>query len=265
MFWSGRVVALATLAARLSYNKSMSDLLDYFLRISPGLALITIVFLLLPRKQIIARIFLLIFGFILMRDVMTPIGYWTFGIHEQTMWLRFIDDGWLLAILATLSLATCALLLCVKDLRKLVRWGKLSSPSTYLVGIGAGLAVALPFVLLAIPVDISLRGEVAVALLPALLYVALAGNLLEELIFRGFLQSYLERQTTATRAAILSGLLFAVAHIFLASTVTNLGLPLILFVAVEGLVCAFVYKKYGLVSAALTHGLAIFVLASGLF
>ena len=243
----------------------MSDLPDYFLRISPGLTLIAIVFLLLPRKQIITRIFLLIFGFILMRDAMTPVGYWTFGIHEQAIWLRFIDDGWLLAILATLSLATCMLLLCMKDLRKLVRWGKLSSPSTYLVGVGAGLAVALPFILLALPVDMSLRGgEVAAILLPALLYMALAGNLLEELMFRGFLQSYLEKQTTATRAAIVSGLLFAVAHIFLASTVTNLGLPLILFVTVEGLVSAFVYKKYGLVSAALTHGLAIFVLASGL-
>ena len=52
----------------------MTDLLDYFLRISPGLTLLAIVFLLLPRKQIVARILLLIFGFILMRDAMTPVG-----------------------------------------------------------------------------------------------------------------------------------------------------------------------------------------------
>ena len=243
----------------------MSDLFDYFLRISPGLILIATVFLLLPRKQIITRIFLLILGFVLMRDAMTPVGYWTFGIQEQAVWLRFIDDGWLLAILGTLSLGTCVLLLCIKDLRNLVRWGKLSSPTTYIIGVGSGIAVALPFILLALPIDINLRGgEVAIALLPALLYMTLAGNFLEELIFRGFLQSYLEKQTTATRAAILSGLLFAVAHVFLASTVTNLGVPLLVFVLIDGLVCAFVYKKYGLISSTLTHGIVIFILACGL-
>lgn len=243
----------------------VDTLLDYFLRIAPGAMLIFVVFLLLPRRQLLARIFLLIFGFILMRDAMTPVGYWTFGVHEQAMWLRFTDDGWVLAILAILSIGTCALLLRMDELRKLVRLGKLSLPRTYLVGIGAGLAVTLPFVLLALPVDMHLRGgEVAVALLPALLFMALAGNLLEELLFRGFLQSHLETQVTAARAAVLSGLLFAVAHVFLASTVTNLGAPLLIFVAIEGLVCAFVYQRYGLVSAALAHGVAIFVLASGL-
>ena len=102
-------------------------------------------------------------------------------------------------------------------------------------------------------------------LLPALLYMALAGNFLEELLFRGFLQSKLQKQTSPTRAALLSGLLFAVAHVFLASTVTNVGVLLLVFVAIEGIVCAFVYKRYGLISAAITHGIAIFMLASGIF
>lgn len=244
----------------------MTELLEYFLRISPGLILITATFLLLPRKQIMARIFLLIIGFILMRDAMTPAGFWIFSIHEQALWLRFIDNSFILFILGALSLGTGALLFYVKDFRKLVRWGKISSPATYLIGIGAGLAVALPFVLLSLPYDIALRGgEVALSLLPALLFMALAGNFLEELIFRGFLQSSLEKQNSDTRAAIISGLIFAVAHVFLASTVTDVGWPLLVFVLIEGLVCAFVYKKYGLITATLTHGVVIFVLASGLF
>ena len=235
------------------------------MRIMPGLLLISVTFFILPPKQLLARIFLLILGFVLMRDAMTPVGYWSFGITEQAIWLRFINDGWLLAVLATLSLGTCLLLLCVKDLRKLVQWGHLASPTPYVVGIVAGAAVALPFLVLAQPIDISLRGgDVALALLPALLYMSLAGNFLEELLFRGFLQSHLANQMDGTRAAIISGLMFAVAHVFLASTVTNLGWPLLVFVIIEGLACAFVYKRFGLVSAALTHGTAIFLLASGL-
>lgn len=243
----------------------MNELLDYFLRIAPGLLLISATFLLLPAKQLLTRIFLLILGFILMRDAMTPVGYWSFGITEQAIWLRFSSDGWLLAVLATLSLGTCLLLLCVDDLRKLVQWGHLASPTPYAVGVVAGAAVALPFLVLAQPIDIGLRGgDVALTLLPALLYMSLAGNFLEELLFRGFFQSHLASQIDSTRAAIISGLMFATAHVFLASTVTNLGWPLLVFVTFEGLVCAFVYKRYGLVSSTLTHGTAIFLLASGL-
>lgn len=243
----------------------MESLLDYMLRITPGLVLITALFMLVPRKLLILRIMLLILGFILMRDAMTPVGYWNFGLTDWAVWLRFIDDGWLLVTLGVLSLVTSVVLLQSKDLRKLVQWGDVRSPQPYIVGILAGIAVALPFVLLAQTVDMADRGGVvAVAIIPAVLFMALAGNFLEELLFRGFLQSYVAKYTDDIRAAVISGVMFAVAHIFLASTVTDLGWPLLVFVLIEGLACAFVYRRYGLISAALVHGVAIFVLASGL-
>lgn len=243
----------------------MNDLPDYLLRILPGLLLIATVFLLLPKKQILARIFLLILAFILMRDAMTPVGYWVFGYDNSVMGLpRFIDDAQLLAILSFIMVTASVLLLRIKELRRLVRWGTLSSPVTYMIGIGGGLAVALLSVLVMPLAGVSLdASQVALSLLPMILLFTLTGNFLEELLFRGFLQSHLETQTTPNRAAVISGLLFAAAHIFLASTVTNLGVLLLVFVVFEGLVCAFVYKKYGLVSAALVHGIAIFILASG--
>lgn len=243
----------------------MELLLPYFLRITPGLILIIVLFFLLPKKQILAKIFLLIIGFILMRDAMTPVGFWGFGNTESAFWLRFINDAGVLLVLGGLSLATAWLLLRVKEFRSLVRWGKVQSPQTYLVGVSVGILVALPFVLLSVSVPIEARGGVVAAtLLPPLLFMALAGNFLEELIFRGFLQSYFEKHMAGIRAAILSGLFFATAHVFLASTVTDLGLPLLVFVAVEGLACALVYRRLGLISATLAHGIAIFVLASGL-
>lgn len=244
----------------------MEELLTYFLRITPGLILITIVFLLLPKKQIALKILLLILGFVLMRDAMTPVGFWNFGITDATLWIRFIDDAPILLILGGLSVITALLLLRIKALRTLVKWGKVASWKTYLVGILGGLVVAIPFLLLSLLVPIEERGGVVtLSLIPALLFMAFAGNFLEELIFRGFLQSHFEKLTGSVRAAVLSGLMFAVAHIFLASTVTNLGWPLLVFVTLEGLVCAFVYRKYGLISASIVHGLAIFILASGLF
>lgn len=244
----------------------MDDLFNYFLRITPGLSIVIAVFVLMPRKLLIAKIFLLIIGFILMRDAMTPVGFWEFGISESVIWLRFIDSSLILIVLGVLSLIASLLLLKIKDLKKLVKWGNLRSWETYVMGLAVGLIVATPFILLGINTPIDLRGgEIATTLLPALAIMSFAGNFLEELVFRGFLQSYLEKHTSTIRAALLSGLMFAVAHIFLASTVTSLGLPVILFVAIEGLACAFVYRKYGLISSTIVHGLVIFMLASGLF
>lgn len=244
----------------------MEELMSYFLRITPGLVLIAALFFLLPKKQILARIFILILGFILMRDAMTPEGLWRFGISEPAVWLRFIDDAFVLIVVGVLSLGVSIALLSVKELRRLVNWGDVRSWKTYGIGIAVGAAVALPFLLLSSGVPIELRGgAVALMLLPALLFMAMAGNFLEELVFRGFYQSYLAKQMSGTRAAVISGVTFAAAHVFLASTVTSLGWPLLIFVLAEGIACAFVYKKYGLISATIAHGLAIFLLASGLF
>ena len=108
----------------------MENILEYSLRILPGLILISSVFIIMPKKQLSLRIFLLIFGFILIRDAMTPVGYWSFGLYEQAMWLRFIDDSYLLIVLGSLSIAISVLLLRQNDLRKLVRWGNPASPSS---------------------------------------------------------------------------------------------------------------------------------------
>lgn len=243
----------------------MDSLIDFLSRITPGLAIVVVLFFVIPRRLMALRIAALIFGFILMRDAMTPLGYWNFGVTDFAIWLRFINDGWLLATLAALSVATSIALLYVKDLHRLVQWGNLKSPFVYVAGVAMGILVAAPFLLLSQTAAIEARGGVVPdAILPALAFMSLAGNFLEELIFRGFLQSYIAKYTSDIRAATVSAVMFAAAHIFLASTVTDLGWPLILFTLAEGVACAFIYRKYGLVAAAFTHATAIFMLASGL-
>ncbi|GIQ69065.1 hypothetical protein XYCOK13_18890 [Xylanibacillus composti] len=87
---------------------------------------------------------------------------------------------------------------------------------------------------------------------------------MEEVLFRGYVQGYLEQRTGMWRAAILSGLFFASGHIFLSATVTDLGIMVLVFTLYEGIVCSIVRMKHGIIAATLTHGLAIFALASGL-
>jgi hypothetical protein len=46
--------------------------------------------------------------------------------------------------------------------------------------------------------------------------------------------------------------------------VTDLGWPLLAFTLYEGLICAFLRLRSGVIAAALAHGTAIFLLTSAL-
>lgn len=85
------------------------------------------------------------------------------------------------------------------------------------------------------------------------------------MLFRGFLQGRMESEVGPVRAALFSAVCFAACHAFLASTVTDIGWPLLAFTLYEGLICAFLRLRWGVLPAALAHGLAIFLLASGIF
>ncbi|MFB9071658.1 type II CAAX prenyl endopeptidase Rce1 family protein [Citricoccus parietis] len=97
---------------------------------------------------------------------------------------------------------------------------------------------------------------------------ALCGNLVEEVLFRGFLQAHLEDNLPGRsgrwRAALLSALIFAAGHLFLAYNLTGVGWPLIAFTLFEGLVCAVIAMRHGVLGATVAHGGAIFLLTSGL-
>lgn len=242
-------------------------LFDYTLLITPGLILVAAC-LILARNLTSPGISIavLVAGFILIRDAMTPAGIWRIGAAGGVApWIRLTDD---VGLLVTFSVVTVAITACIlitqPKLRVLVVWGR---PSPTVIGFGiAGAAVAAAPVLLLSqwwPL-VERGGAVLLTSLPAILLFCLCGNLLEEVLFRGFLQGRLDQLTTRLRAAVLSGLLFAVCHIFLATTVTDVGWPLLVFTAWEGLICAWLRLRFGLIPAVMAHGLAIASLTSGL-
>ncbi|GAA4906667.1 membrane protease YdiL (CAAX protease family) [Nonomuraea thailandensis] len=244
----------------------LPELLAYGARTLPGLLLIGGCFALARgERDPLLRIVTLILGFVLIRDAMTPLGFWRLGVAGGAPWLRFTGQAGILLLfgLGTVLL-TAGLLRADAGLRSLVRWGRFG-PAAAGWGVGGGVLAAAPVVLLSLPTPLSGRGgAVAVTLLPVLLLFSLAGNLAEEVLFRGFLQGRLEQQFGAVRAALLSASLFAACHVFLASTVTDAGWPLLAFTLYEGLICAFLRLRSGVVAAALAHGTAIFLLAAAL-
>lgn len=171
-------------------DASLADeLLAFGWRVLPGILLIAVTYALLPRKAELAKVFLFIFAFLLMRDAMTPAGFWQFGVTPGTVWLRFADDGPLLLVLGGASLAATLFLLAIqhKGLNKSILWIGDKPVWSVIVGILGALCVAVPFLLSYLFVPIEARGgAVPSSLWPSLLFFALAGNGLEEVLFRGY-------------------------------------------------------------------------------
>nr|WP_218172359.1 CPBP family intramembrane glutamic endopeptidase [Pseudomonas sp. F8002] len=228
-------------------------MVHYGIYLLPGLILFGLWFGLTPKTLPGLRIVILLLAFVLMRDAMTPLGMWSLSREVQ---IEFTANPWVLAALGGLSLGLIALLArLAPELWQLTvlfkgnRWAGLA------VGLGAGCLIGLPLRLY--------QGIEPVywAWLMGMLVLAYCANALEEVLFRGFLQGYLEQHVTPLRAALLSGLAFAACHSFLSLSVTQLGWPVLAFTLIEGLACGLVRMRYGVVAATATHGTTILLIA----
>ncbi|MGC5700785.1 CPBP family intramembrane metalloprotease [Pseudomonas sp. NFXW11] len=228
---------------------------DYLIYLLPGLTLFALWFGLTPRSLPGLRIAILLLGFVLMRDVMTPLQFWSLGAGAQ---IGFIANPLVLAALGLMSLAAVAGLARVApELWALVVWKQGGLALGLLLGLLAGCALGLP-----------LRwhsgigwGQAGALWLLAMALLALGGNALEEVLFRGFLQGHLEQFCSPWRAALLSALAFAACHSFLALSVTRAGWPVLLFTLLEGLLCAGLRVRYGVLAATVAHATVIGLIA----
>lgn len=241
----------------------------YLLMLIPGLFLAALLFYLLRKAHPLLHLMIFIFVFIFTRDAMTPIGLWRIGA-EGFLWIRFIENPLALLFIGASSMGFVLLMQALAPkLASLVQWFQGNVIHGMLVGLAGALLAALPVILVyrfSVPIE-QRGGAVPLALLPLILFVTLAGNLYEEVLFRGYFYGWLEAKEglTPLLAGLISGLFFSFGHVFLAYNVTSVGISLLLFALWEGCLAGWVRARFGVAPAVLTHGLAVFLLASGLF
>lgn len=238
-------------------TEGLGQLIHYTTYLVPGVLLFGLWFALTPKTLPAMRILILLAAFVLMRDAMTPLGLWALGSEVQ---IGFTANAFVLAALGGLSVLLILLLAYLApDLWRLVRW-TIGHPG---VGLAVGLLVGC---LIGAPLRVY-QGIEASAFhgywvwLPAMVVLAYGANALEEVLFRGLLQGYLEQQVTPLRAALISGVAFAACHAFLALSVTQLGWPVLAFTLIEGLACGWVRMRHGVLASTMTHGTAILLIA----
>ena len=245
----------------------MAELTDYAFRVTPALVLVALLYTLLRGRQALPlRIVLVIIGFLVVRDTLVLFEIWGYGVTSGWLpWLRFTNDPLLVSLLAVGSLVmTLFLVLIERDGESLLVWGRWKW-SHLGWGLLGGIAIAGPLIVAYQFVPLADRGgSVPNSMIAPLLVTAAFGNLTEDVLVRGYVQGYLGTLYSPVRAALGSSLFYAVGHIFLATVVTDLGLPILLLAVYDGLICALVRMKSGIIPAAISHGMAIVVLATGL-
>jgi uncharacterized protein len=247
-----------------SFMETLNIFMEYLMRIWPGPALTVLLFLIV-RPPAFGRVLIYIGLFILFRDALTPLGLWSFG-SEGGFWIRMSNNPLFLAGYGLMALFAMAILLALdRENRGLFRWFSNDRLFGFLASVLAAVVVVAPLAFLYRNVDIGARGgTVALSLLPPLFLFAMLGNFVEEGLFRGFLLGHLKEYLPTLQAGIASGVIFAFCHLFLALTVTDIGLPIIIFTLWEGLIAGLIGARYGVIPATITHGGAIFLLSSGL-
>ncbi|MFP4362993.1 MAG: type II CAAX prenyl endopeptidase Rce1 family protein [Spirochaetia bacterium] len=239
-------------------------IVEYLIRISPGLILAAMVFLIVKPGKI-ARVGTYIFLFILFRDALTPLGLWSFG-SQGFFWIRLHSNPVFLVLFGVFSAVLMGSIIYLdRENKKYIVLFRNSKLVGILTGIAGAAVVVLPLGIVYRFVDIASRGgSVPFSLVLPILVFALLGNFLEEGLFRGYVYGLLAERQKPIIAGISSGIVFAFCHILLAVTVTDIGYPLLAFALYEGIIAGIVGSKYGIIPATLTHGGAIFLLSSGL-
>jgi len=236
-------------------------MIDYFIRVAPATIVICTFLFLLPKKFTELRIASYIMMFVIFRDAMTPMGFWeinskhVFRFHGTPLQLVILGIG------STLMAFTINHF--EPGLKKLVVYFKGEKSVGLAIGLACALLIATPVVVYSY-ISKSEHEALSGVMIFAILILAMMGNFLEEILFRGYLQGYLENSVGAKHAAVLSGFFFSVAHASLATIITSFPIAILGFTLYEGLIAAFVRRKYGVVPATIAHGGAIFLIASGI-
>jgi uncharacterized protein len=245
-------------------NPTIEAISTFLTRVAPALVLGAMM-LFLTRRDARQRIVIYLAMFTLLRDVMTPLGLWSFG-REGFFWIRLSSDPWFLVLFGLSCLAlSVGCYYFDQENQALIKWTRGKVAVGLLWGIAGMVVVVAPLAAVYQFTPIEDRGgTVPFRIIPAILVFALLGNLFEETLFRGYVLGLLAQKMTPIQAGICSGVVFSFCHIFLAITVTDIGYPLLVFTLWEGVIAGIVGAMGGVIPSTLTHGGTIFLLSSGL-
>lgn len=238
-------------------------LFSYLISIAPAGLLAAALLALLPKARVSLRVSIYILFFMFARDAMGPHGFWR--LAPGTLVVTAGNETLLALALMCAALCLTVLFLETPACSQLRWWPRQQRLKAIGWGITGAIFIGVVVHLLKNVANLQPMTNFSPGFHSAILVFALAGNLFEELMFRGILQSRLALTFSPLRAITLSTLLFSFCHIWLTQLTSGAGISVLVFTLIEGWVAGFVYWRSGLIAATLAHGLAIYGLATGMY
>lgn len=132
-------------------------LINYVAIFLPGALLGLTVLMLLPKKEVGIRMFIYIMLFILIRDTMTPLRFWSF--RDGFFWVRFAENpGLLIAIGLGSALTVFVINFFENDLSVLLVWNCNNIVRSVLAGLAGAFIIILPLIAVYSSVPMDNRG-----------------------------------------------------------------------------------------------------------
>ena len=241
----------------------MEHFVTYFKSILiPFVGIWTLIFQ-IPEPIYPLSLFLQFFSFIYVRDALLPAGLWTIRAELETgvFEMKFIEDIYALSALCVLCIFNAGLMYYTNKVVLPLKSMRIELLRNCAVGVGFSLLIYYPVYLYRqlSPMVVLSNLQNNPPLSAAVLGICLCGNLVEEVLYRGFLARYLKSYgVSMLRSIFIQASMFAVLHMYLAFIVTDVGVPVLVFTFYEGLICAYLENRYGLAASTVAHGLAIF-------
>lgn len=225
----------------------------FLLNLTPALIIGILTLLFVPKSMRLLRILVYILLLVLVRD-------------------RFLTSGGEIFVSLNILLYSIVPLLIIAaaifyetEIVGLIIWTKDNIPRVIIAGVIGALAIGLPVFLAHrfLPAASGLFNG-SLEMLPYITLPLLAIVALEEIVFQGFLQGYLEEHIGIAKSAVISGLFFIFSYCLVSHYISleNTFL-LLLFIILQGFIVAQLQVRYGVVAGIIARSVSLLLVFSG--
>lgn len=236
----------------------MELLLELLWILFPVLLVMLLLYMMVAHKKIVWKIVIFIASFVIIEIMFLYKQLWWLQGEHRRLDIEFTSDGWILFTLSLIGLLiVVGCILFQVKLNRYVIWVGSSIFISVMYGSIGAIILIIPVLLL----NLHTFGEVPfdgnVTLLISIILFILVGKAIEELIFRGYLQGYLDRLYSPFMSAFITTAIYSLLHLLILILLKEHYLLASMQSIYIGIVCSFLRYHYGIMASTLANALAI--------
>lgn len=224
----------------------------------PFLLVMFLLYKLAARKNVIWKIVIIIGCFVVIRTLLFYEQVWWIQDEHGKLLIDFTSDTWLLITLSLIGiLIVVGCFLFQMKLNLYVKWASDSVIKSIIFGLISSIFLISPMLLWNFYTLWPLRTVESASLLVSVAAFIIIDKFIEELVFRGYLQGYLDRFYSPLKSNILTTSVYSLSHLLILIIMGQHFLFVFVYSIFAGFIFSGLRNRYGIVSSALANGVSI--------